>query len=84
MEQLFDPVVLKTKLGGRQLDLTNKEPDGKTFYSKNEFSIQVIQKKQTSINFDGFKPLLNAIVAVQLDYANKVAMAGVTSASAVA
>ncbi len=49
------------------------EPDGKKFYSKNTFSIEVIQKRQSTINFDGFKPLLDAIVAVQIDYAIKVA-----------
>jgi hypothetical protein len=75
MEQLFEPKVLKTKLNGRSLDLTNKEPDGKKFYSKNEFSVEVIQKGQASIKFDGFKPLLNAIVAVQRDYAKRAAAA---------
>jgi RNA-directed DNA polymerase len=57
MEQLFETKVLKTTLNGRVLDLTNKQPDGKKFYSKNEFSVEVIQKGQASINFDGFKPL---------------------------
>jgi RNA-directed DNA polymerase len=54
-------------------DLSNKETDGKKFYSKNEFAGQVIQKGQASINFDGFKPLLAAIVGVQKDYAGRVA-----------
>ncbi|BCA00451.1 retron Ec67 family RNA-directed DNA polymerase/endonuclease [Bradyrhizobium diazoefficiens] len=73
MEQLFESHVLKEKLNGRILDLTNKEPDGTKFYSKNEFSVEIIQKKQASIKFDGFKPLLNALVAVQNDYAGKIA-----------
>jgi hypothetical protein len=60
--------VLDTKLGGRILDLTNKETDGKKFYSKNDFSIHVVQKKQKSIKFDGFRPFLDNIVAVQKDY----------------
>jgi RNA-directed DNA polymerase len=81
MEQLFEPKVLGTKLDGKVLDLTNKETDGKKFYSKNEFSIQVIQKTQATIKFDGFKPLLDAIVAAQKDYAAKIAgTAGVASA----
>jgi hypothetical protein len=75
MEHLFEPEVLNTKLNGRTLDLTNKETDGTKFYSKNDFSIEVIQKKQTSVNFDGFRPLLDAIAAVQTDYAIKVAAA---------
>jgi RNA-directed DNA polymerase len=75
MEQLFESKVLKTKLDGKELDLTNKEPDGKKFYSKSTFSIEVIQKSQSVISFDGFEPLLNAIVAVQTDYAIKVAAA---------
>jgi RNA-directed DNA polymerase len=75
MEQLFENTVLDEKLDGRTLDLTNKEADGKKFYSKNEFSIEIVQKKQASIKFHGFKPFLNAIVAVQKDYASRVATA---------
>ncbi len=73
MENLFEPNVLQMKLNGRELDLTNKELDGKKFYSKNEFSLRVIQENQVRINFVGFKPLLDAIVAVQRDYATKLA-----------
>ncbi len=75
MEQLFEAKVLNTTLSGKKLDLTNKEPDGKKFYSKNQFSIHVIQKNQATINFNEFKPLLDRIVAVQTDYAIKVAAA---------
>ncbi len=75
MEQLFKPEVLDTKLNGRKLDLSNKETDAKKFYSKNEFSIEVIQKNQSAIDFGGFKPLLNSLVAVQKDYATKIAAA---------
>ena len=83
LEQLFEPKVLKTKLDGKDLDLTNKESDGTKFYSKNAFSIEVIQKRQGAISFDGFKPLLDAIVAVQTDYATKVgASAGAAAKSA--
>jgi hypothetical protein len=84
MENLFEPKVLNTTLNGRKLDLTNKEIDGKKFYSKNEFSIEVIQKRQSTIDFDGFKPLLNAIEAVQKDYAIKVGAAAATAAAATA
>jgi hypothetical protein len=81
MEKLFESKVLDTILNGKKLDLTNKEPDGKKYYSKNDFSIEVIQKRQSTINFEGFKPLLEAITAVQKDYATKVAaVAGVPSA----
>ena len=70
--QLFGKEVLDTQLDGRTLDLSNKETDGTKFYSKHEFSIHVVQKNQKSIKFDGFKPLLDNIVAVQLDYASKL------------
>lgn len=83
MEQLFEPNVLKTDLNGRKLDLTNKEPDGTKFYSKNTFSIEVIQKGQAGINFDGFKPLLDAIAAVQTDYAIRTAAAAGAAAAPV-
>jgi RNA-directed DNA polymerase len=79
MEQLFEPKILATKLGGKKLDLTNKETDGTKFYSKNTFSIEVIQKNQSTISFDGYKPLLNSIVAVQSDYATKAAAASVAA-----
>ncbi|MBR1033279.1 reverse transcriptase domain-containing protein [Bradyrhizobium liaoningense] len=81
MEELFEQEVLATKLNGRTLDLSNKEADGTKFYSKNEFSIQVVQKKQKSIKFDGFKPLLDNLVAVQKDYASKVEAAKKLSAA---
>lgn len=85
MEKLFEPKVLDTKLNGKQLDLTNKETDGKKYYSKNDFSIEVIQKNQSAINFEGFKPLLAAIEAVKKDYATKVAAAaGLSPAPAAA
>jgi len=73
MEQLFEPAVLNTKINGRKLDLSGKETDATKFYSKNEFSIEVIRKHEAAINFNGFKPLLNIIVSVQKDYAAKVA-----------
>lgn len=50
MEQLFEAKVLNEKLDGKVLDLTNKETDGKKFYSKNDFSIQIVQKNQSTIN----------------------------------
>jgi hypothetical protein len=82
MEQLFTPEVLDTKLKGRRLDLSNKETDATKFYSKNDFSIEVIQKDQSSIDFTGFRPLLNSLVAVQKDYATKIAAATATSPAA--
>lgn len=76
IEQLFETKVLEQKLNGRSLDLTNKETDGKKFYSKNEFSIEIVQKGQNGIDFSGFKPLLDAIVAAQADYASRLAILG--------
>ncbi|WP_315742402.1 retron Ec67 family RNA-directed DNA polymerase/endonuclease [Bradyrhizobium sp. SZCCHNR1075] len=81
IEELFDKEVLETKLDGRVLDLSNKEEDGKKYYSKHEFSIHVVQKRQKSVKFDGFKPLLNSIAAVQRDYADRVAAAKKLEAS---
>lgn len=75
MENLFEKEVLDTLLDGRILDLTSKETDGKKFYSKHDFSIRVVQKRQKSIKFDRFRPFLDNIVAVQKDYASKVAAA---------
>jgi RNA-directed DNA polymerase len=83
MEHLFKSEVLATKLGSRILDLSNKETDVKRFYSKNDFSVEVIQKNQSSIDFRGFKPLLDAIVAVQKDYSTKAMVAKAAAAAKV-
>jgi RNA-directed DNA polymerase len=82
MEKLFEPKILDTILNGKKLDLTNKETDAKKFYSKNEFSIEVIQKRQSEINFEGFRALLDAIVAVQKDYTIRAAAAAAPSVAA--
>ena len=81
MENLFKPEVLATTLSGRKLDLSNKETDAKRFYSKNDFSIGVIQKNQSSIDFRGFKPLLDALVAVQKDYSTRATVAAAKAAA---
>ncbi|RDJ16949.1 retron Ec67 family RNA-directed DNA polymerase/endonuclease [Rhizobium grahamii] len=69
IEGLFDPTLLKTIYDGRQLDLTNKEPDGSKFYSKHIFAKSVVRPNQDKIDFKGFEPLLTAIDQVITDYA---------------
>lgn len=70
IERLFDPALLATKLGGRELDLTGTR-GAATHYSKNDFAVHVVKKGGTAVNFDGFDPLLAALVAVKDDYAKR-------------
>lgn len=79
IEDLFEETVRKTKLDGKSFDKTNHETDGEKFYSKFTFATRVIAKSETPINFDGFEPLLNAIIEVQNDYARRFAASEIKS-----
>ena len=67
IEDLFDRKVLRTKLDGKTF---NPKPkiDKKTEYSKIVFANKVIAANQESINFNGFKPVLNSFSGVIADY----------------
>jgi len=75
IEGLFPPALLTTIYKGKTLDPTNKETDGDKVYSKHTFAKQVVRAGQNSIDFSGFTPLLDAIVAVKEDYKNRIAAA---------
>lgn len=51
------------ELGPRAFTRCNKFDENK-FYGKRDFAEQIIAKNFTQVNFDGFKPLLDRIVAV--------------------
>jgi RNA-directed DNA polymerase len=62
IEDFFDPALLKTKLGGKTLNLGNKGFDGKTEYGKYLFGEYVVKPEQDKIDFKGFRPILDRIV----------------------
>ena len=75
IEMLFEKKLLSAVLNGKHLDLTG-DKDPSKYYFKNDFAVHVVKKGGAAVNFDGFDPLLKALVAVKLDYANRlVAMA---------
>lgn len=66
IEDLFDANVKQTKLGGKSFNPSSKGFDRRTEYGKYLFAEQVVRKNQDSINFDGFRPLLERIDAAIL------------------
>jgi len=75
IERLFDQALLDSPYEGKKFDMTNTETDSAKFFSKKTFATKVIAANKNSINFARFEPLLDAIVAVEKDYAAKLASA---------
>lgn len=68
IEDLFEPSLLKEKVEGLDFDPAKKHNAvGK--YGKQIFAEKVVKPKAGAIDFSGFVPLLNRIVAVLDDYA---------------
>jgi hypothetical protein len=68
IEDLFDPSVRNTPLGGKSFDPDKKHnEEGK--YGKAHFAERVIRPKAADIDFSKFEMLLGRIVAVIDDYA---------------
>jgi hypothetical protein len=63
METFFPAPVLATKLNGKTFD-PNKEHDAPGKYGKAAFATKVVQPNSDKIDFSGFAPLLDRIVAV--------------------
>lgn len=72
IEMLFEKKLLSAVLNGKHLDLTG-DKDPSKYYFKNEFAVHIVKKGGAPVNFDGFDPLLKALVAVKLDYTKRVA-----------
>lgn len=71
IEDLFDASVLATQLDGKKFDPNKKHREaGK--YGKTRFAERVIRPNVASIDFSGFAPLLDRIVAVLDDYLAQV------------
>jgi hypothetical protein len=59
IEDLFEPSLLKEKLGGKKLNLGT--PDPATEYGKHYFAEKVVRPKAATLKWDGFEPLLQRI-----------------------
>jgi retron-type reverse transcriptase len=62
MEDLFDQKTLNIPLGDKKF-APDKETNTETSYGKAYFAKYVIQKRKSRIDFDGFKPTLDRVVA---------------------
>jgi len=70
IEDLFDSATRNRKLDGKSLSLA-KEFDRTSNFGKFDFADRVVSPNVGSIDFDGFIPLLDRIVAVTSHYRSK-------------
>jgi hypothetical protein len=70
IEDCFDAAIKKTVLGGKIFNPGNDfNPD--TNYGKADFAYKVVEPKADSIDFNGFKPILDRFVSVLDEHARK-------------
>ncbi|WP_181175625.1 retron Ec67 family RNA-directed DNA polymerase/endonuclease [Mesorhizobium sp. B2-3-4] len=81
IEDLFDPALLARKIDGKDFDRTGKEKDGSKWYGKNEFATKIVAPERGTIKFDGFEPLLNAVVDAIQHYEGVKAAAAAKAAA---
>ncbi len=61
IEDFFEPDLLKTKLDGKTLNLSNDSIDETTEYGKAAFAKNIVQPNVAKINFDKFDSILTRI-----------------------
>jgi hypothetical protein len=76
IEELFDTSTLASDLNGKTFNMSNKS-DSATHYGKKYFAEYVVARKINKIDFEGFGPLLDRIVATISDYKSVVAAGAV-------
>ena len=62
IEDLFEPALLKAKVGGKTLNLGT--PDPATEYGKHVFAEKVVRPNAPTLKWDGFAPLLQRVSEV--------------------
>lgn len=72
IEDFFDAKTLSTPLNGKTFDASN-DTDTTKHYGKAKFAHEVIAKSASSINFDGFIPMLERLNDVIEDYRVRLA-----------
>ncbi len=75
IESLFDVATRSMKLNGKSFNPDDKDVDTDTEYGKSRFASQVVAPNADKINFTGFVPLLDRIVAT-INFHNKLVAAG--------
>lgn len=64
IEDCFEEDIKQTKIGGKKFNPSNTEAGSKNEYGKFVFAQKVIKPNEANINFNGFIPILERIVAV--------------------
>lgn len=72
IENLFDTTVTGTKHNGKTFNMKN-DTDTATEYGKSVFADYVVAPNAAKINFAGFKPLLDRLVATINDHTTRLA-----------
>ena len=72
IEDCFTDDLRKTILDGKEFD-PNNEYNSKTHYGKNDFANKVVKPNADSVDFSGFKPILDRFVSVLEAHAKLVA-----------
>ena len=71
IEDLFDASTLEIKIDGKSFNPSNEDATEKT-YGKAVFARKVVEEMASSINFEGFIPLLDRITKViEIHYAQR-------------
>ena len=68
IEDLFEPSIKATVLAGRTFNPSNNF-NPKAHYGKADFAYKVVQANADTIDFTGFKPLLDRFLAVLDEHA---------------
>ncbi|QDD62698.1 RNA-directed DNA polymerase [Herbaspirillum seropedicae] len=71
IEDCFDAATLARPLDGRTFSRDNKH-DSSKHYGKKDFATRVVAKNVNTLNFHGFEPLLEQMVAVIKDYKTRI------------
>jgi len=71
IEDFFDQATRATQLNGKSFERKN-DADNQHHYGKAAFARDVISKNASTINFDGFRPILDRIEAVMKDYVGRI------------
>ncbi len=69
IESFLPASVLKVKLGGKSFFKGNSGSDPTKHFGKAALADYVAKQPASAVSFSGFKPILDALTAVQIDYA---------------
>ena len=73
IEKFFESSITAQVINGKTFNPDEKTFDKDKHYGKQRFAEKVIKAHQKSINFDGFKPILDRLEAAIADHAGKLA-----------